>query len=41
MPISSWSGDLPPSLNGTPMPSPMTTFQVCRVTVANIEAGRF
>jgi hypothetical protein len=41
MPISSWSGDLPPSLNGTPTPSSMTTYQISRVTLADIEAGKF
>jgi hypothetical protein len=41
MPISDWSGDLPPALNGTPTPSSMTTYQVSRVTLAKIEAGKF
>jgi hypothetical protein len=41
MPVSSWSGDLPPSINGTPTPPSMTTYQVSRVTLANIEAGKF
>ncbi len=41
MPISSWSGDLPPALNGTPTPSSMTTYQVSRVTLAKVETGRF
>jgi hypothetical protein len=41
MPISSWSGDEPPSLNGQPTLPSMTTFQVSRVTLAAVEAGRF
>ena len=41
MPISSWSGDLPPALNGTPTPLSMTTYQVSRVTLAKIATGRF
>jgi len=41
LPISSWTGDLPPSVHGQPTPASMTTYQVSRVTVANIEAGKF
>jgi len=41
MPISSWSGDEPPGLNGQPTLPSMTTFQVSRVTLAAVEAGRF
>jgi hypothetical protein len=41
MPISSWSGDLPPGMNGQPTPSSMTTYQVSRVTLAAVEAGKF
>jgi hypothetical protein len=41
MPISDWSGDLPPAQNGTPTPSSMTTYQITRVTLANVTAGKF
>lgn len=41
MPISSWTGDLPPGTHGQPTPSSMTTYQVSRVTVTDIEAGKF
>jgi hypothetical protein len=41
MPISSGTGDLPPSVHGQPTPSSMTTFQVSRVTVADIDSGTF
>lgn len=42
VPISDWSGDLPPSAStGQPTPSSMTTYQFSRVTVANIAAGKF
>jgi hypothetical protein len=41
MPISDWSGDLPPAQNGTPTPASMTTYQITRVTLANVTAGKF
>jgi hypothetical protein len=41
LPISSWMGDLPPSAHGQLTPSSMTTYKVSRVTVANIESGKF
>jgi hypothetical protein len=42
VPISDWSGDLPPSAStGQPTPPSMTTYQVSRVTMAKIAAGNF
>jgi hypothetical protein len=36
LPISSWTGDLPPSLHGQPTPSSMTT---CKVTATPPDGG--
>jgi hypothetical protein len=42
VPISDWSGDLPPSAStGQPTPSSMTTYQVSPVMLANVAAGKF